>query len=650
MRTHARIGPLLAAALLVAAPLAGLGAHAQSPPPAPASFYGDLQVDGEPAPSGVAVVAQVDGEQRGCLNTDREGAYGGSGGFDDKLVVDGADGDDGKEITFLVDGSEAAEQATWSAGEVRQLNLTVDELGDDPLCARTTVTEDEDQATTEVEAKNVQPDKEVAAEIPDTQVEDDAGAGVSHLNVTTTEAVEELSLEVTQTTEKPEDVAQPEIADDREPLTYVDVDPNVEDETIEEATFSFHVETDRLAEQDLDPSEVFLHHNDGTGWTTVDAVHPGTTNEGHLFEATSPGFSVFAIGGPTPDTDEDTDETTGSDDTTDDTDDTDDPGGGGGGAPTEEDDAAPRIQADVEALDDASFQLDADDVPANATVEAEIPDPETEVPVRVDQLSFVAANDLGDVELRLDHAEQLPDAGPAWIEPSPGDPIGVFEVTQAPASGDIASATFDYEVPADELEARGVNAEDLALYRHDGDAWERWSADLQDEGPDAAAYETQTTGFSVFALAPSPSAFIEITDRRLLDDTVQEGVEAEVLVTLENSGQVDGSRTVELAVDGEVVDEAQIDVPAGEQRSVRLGWTPSEPGEAELTVDDVTVANPVVAADEPLEPAETPDETGEAEEPSTAEESRPLWPWIAIAATAGLALAVTYVVLRENEY
>lgn len=643
---------LVAALLLLAAPLVGLGAQADGPPPAPPAFYGDLEADGEPAPSGVAVVALVDGEQRGCLNTGSEGAYGGPGGFAEKLVVQGNGSDEGEPITFLVDWSEATpeEPVTWSSGQVRQLNLSVDELGDGPLCAGITVS---DEGTVTVEAEDVPAGETVAAQIPRTGQE--AGAGVAYVNVTTAEPADELAFTVRQTTETPDEVEEPELADERSPTSYVDVDTKEGGDTIGEATFSFHVDPGRLDEQNLTPAEVVLHHNNGTGWEELETTHEGRSAEGHLFEATSPGFSVFAIGGPAPETDEPADDEAppeddeGEDDDQEGEDDTDEGdedeapgGGGGGGGPPPE--AAERREADVEALADAAFAIRADRVPADAVLEAAVPAPATEVPVRVDRLTFTAAEDLEDVELRLDHNREIPSEGPAWMQPSPGEPVGVFQVDDHPPDDAVVQAEFVYEVPGDRLEDRGLDAEELVLYRHSGEEWSPASTEVLEDGPSVNRFRTQTSGFSTFALAPAPAAQIEITDRELLDEGLVVGVEAEVSVTLENRGPLEGTRTVQLAADGDPVDEAQVTVPGGEERSVRLAWTPEEPGETELSVDGEAFASPVVSESEPIEEAETPDDVGDG-----ADEGEPrTWLWVGALAFVGTAIVVAYALTRSD--
>jgi len=109
---------------------------AQQPPPLPHAFYGAVEVNGEPAPVGTQVEARGTGVLTGVsgnpIMVTQAGRYGGSGGFDPKLVVQGQVAD-GTPIEFYVDGVRAqcaVPGGTWqesypfSSGAVTELDLT----------------------------------------------------------------------------------------------------------------------------------------------------------------------------------------------------------------------------------------------------------------------------------------------------------------------------------------------------------------------------------------------------------------------------------------------------------------------------------------------------------------------------------------------
>jgi PGF-pre-PGF domain-containing protein len=117
-----RAGVLAVVLALALAPPAGVLAAGATPPQPPAAYYGQVEVNGDPAPAGVVVTAWVDGEARGTIVTDADGSFGGPGAFDDKLTVRG---DENETVRFTVGGLEADTTVTWESGDHRQLSLLV---------------------------------------------------------------------------------------------------------------------------------------------------------------------------------------------------------------------------------------------------------------------------------------------------------------------------------------------------------------------------------------------------------------------------------------------------------------------------------------------------------------------------------------------
>ncbi|WP_301663651.1 PKD domain-containing protein [Methanoculleus frigidifontis] len=102
------------------------GAVAASPPPLPSAFYGDVSINGNPAPAGTVIAALIDGTEKGSLTTTASGTYGGNETWDLKLLVQGTEADLGQTITFRVGGAAANEQSTYTAGAIQRCDLSVD--------------------------------------------------------------------------------------------------------------------------------------------------------------------------------------------------------------------------------------------------------------------------------------------------------------------------------------------------------------------------------------------------------------------------------------------------------------------------------------------------------------------------------------------
>lgn len=100
------------------------------PPAGPASYYGQVTVDGESA-ANATVEAFIDGEKRGEIETDENGQYGGPALDDGKLTVDGEADEDGEaEVTFRVDGQIATptpDPVIWEEFDLKEVDLTVED-------------------------------------------------------------------------------------------------------------------------------------------------------------------------------------------------------------------------------------------------------------------------------------------------------------------------------------------------------------------------------------------------------------------------------------------------------------------------------------------------------------------------------------------
>lgn len=104
--------------------VASAGVAAAAPPQPPTSFYGDVEVNGQPAAAGLTFTAWIDGEKRGELTLESSGEYGGPGPFDPKLDVECDECSGGETVVFKLGDVQAAETATFESGEVKQQNLT----------------------------------------------------------------------------------------------------------------------------------------------------------------------------------------------------------------------------------------------------------------------------------------------------------------------------------------------------------------------------------------------------------------------------------------------------------------------------------------------------------------------------------------------
>ena len=101
----------------------------------PEEFHGDVTVNGAPAAVGAKITAKIGGVERGSFTITEAGKYGGTGTFDERLIVYGDEGDIGQEITFWISDTRASETAVYEPGESKELDLTVNQAYTYPLSA-----------------------------------------------------------------------------------------------------------------------------------------------------------------------------------------------------------------------------------------------------------------------------------------------------------------------------------------------------------------------------------------------------------------------------------------------------------------------------------------------------------------------------------
>ncbi len=122
--------------------IVGIGAVGMAPAAAatpqdnfPAAYYGEVTINGDPAPAGTVIEAAVNGTVRGTITTEQEGAYGGPELTDRKLEVNGtAPADTGAPVVFYIDGPSTDRTVVdqpgsgaiqWESGAHERVDLSV---------------------------------------------------------------------------------------------------------------------------------------------------------------------------------------------------------------------------------------------------------------------------------------------------------------------------------------------------------------------------------------------------------------------------------------------------------------------------------------------------------------------------------------------
>ena len=338
-------------AVMVAVAMLGAGGGAvlaqEGPSSVPASYYGDVTIDGEPAPEGTEVVAEVDGEELGSIEVTTAGEYGDSDPLGEKLVVENAES--GDTVSFVVDGVAAEETVEWQSGDVQRVDLTVEGSADESESdndgnggntggggtttpsggsggAPPADTTDENQQTDDEQTQTdsepqpePEPEEATGAEIvdeasaeiasdPDTgapTAEFEEGSTVERIELSAEEgsdsdsesdpnyegdAAVSGSVTVTELDNEPAEIGPS--PGDSVAVTEISVP---EEATDRSATLRMDVSADRLAEIDADAEDLRVTRFSAGEWQQLETEVVEQTDDGVTVSAETPGFSYFSV-------------------------------------------------------------------------------------------------------------------------------------------------------------------------------------------------------------------------------------------------------------------------------------------------------------------------------------------------------------------
>jgi PGF-pre-PGF domain-containing protein len=142
--------------------------------------------------------------------------------------------------------------------------------------------------STDVEIRNSRPGATASVDFDDAA----GDATLTGLDITAESDRESLGLTVRSTADTP---GQTPALDTADSLGYVEVEHDAPNDAYGASTFRFEVSQSALPDgATLDDVSLYRYHEGS--WDTLD-----TTRDGTAFEASAPGFSVFAVGVSSPD-------------------------------------------------------------------------------------------------------------------------------------------------------------------------------------------------------------------------------------------------------------------------------------------------------------------------------------------------------------
>lgn len=252
----------------------------------------------------------------------------------------------------------------------------------------------------------------------------------------------------------------------------------------------------------------------------------------------------------------------------------------------------------------------ATDLAESRVVEADVDLP-LSAGVQLTELTVEPAEPLADMEVAIAPTETT--AVNTSLESA--QPLSYLRVTpETFDSAAVGEATLAFTVPSETVPANS-SPEYVTLYRY-ADGWEPVPTAYNGNG----TYVATTPGFSTFAVGADTAGF-RVTDFGLDAETITRGDLAVVSLTVENTGTVEGTTTLELQVDGETVADRQLTVDAGDTRAVTFTPQFQTTGNYTLSVGEQATTLTVQAQSNDASDTSTTDEAS----PTTELAGGPLW-------------------------
>lgn len=300
--------------LVATAAVPGLAAGQEA---VPASYYGSVTVNGEPADPGTEIEAVVDGTTYDTITVEEAGTFGGSGPFEEKLTVE--EPDSGDTVKYRVGDVVADTTVTWEEGDVREVDLAFVGVADDVEGG-----DDEDSSNGGGGSDggdgassggggtgggggggggapaddSTEPSSDSAVQSTEASITTSEGEGAkatfdadSSVESITFESDDmQGTVEVTTQESEPSDI-------EPSPGTAVQVSEITvpDDATDTPATVRMQVSADRLDEVDVAAEELRVTRLSGGEWENLDTTVAEETESGIVLEAETPGFSYFAV-------------------------------------------------------------------------------------------------------------------------------------------------------------------------------------------------------------------------------------------------------------------------------------------------------------------------------------------------------------------
>jgi len=178
------------------------------------------------------------------------------------------------------------------------------------------------------------------------------------------------------------------------------------------------------------------------------------------------------------------------------------------------------------------------------------------------------------------------DPGAADIPVPSGDDASVFGVVTARSSDGVEPSSMRFTVDRAALQSAGISASDVRVYHRANGSWRAAETTVVAEQPGRVIYEADTGGASAYAIGRIEPSFT-VTRTSVVSEQASDGHRVSVRGTVENAGSAPGAYDAQMLVDGEVVNETSVTVPAESEQTVTLSTVMTTPGQYQIGFNDI---------------------------------------------------------------
>ncbi|GGM30232.1 PGF-pre-PGF domain-containing protein [Haloarcula argentinensis] len=178
------------------------------------------------------------------------------------------------------------------------------------------------------------------------------------------------------------------------------------------------------------------------------------------------------------------------------------------------------------------------------------------------------------------------DPSAADISVPSGDDASVFGVVTVGSSDGVEPSSMQFALNRSTLQQAGIAAQDVRVYHRVNGSWKAAETTVASEQPDRVVYEADTAGATAYAIGKLEPSF-SVTRTSVVNEQATDGHRVTVRGTVENAGSSPGTYDAQMLVDGEVVNQTSVTVPADTEQTVTLSTVVTTPGTFQIGFNDV---------------------------------------------------------------